>query len=54
MPAEKWKPAERLLRDFGGFAGLMTMSAQELSRIHGIGPAKLEAYGEQLLRLLAS
>lgn len=32
--------AERLLREYGGFTGLMRMSAQELSTVHGIGPAK--------------
>lgn len=32
--------AERLLREHDGFTGLMRMSAQELSKEHGIGPAK--------------
>jgi DNA repair protein RadC len=49
--------AERLLREHGGFTGLMTMSAQELARIHGLGPAKatkLKASMEIANRILAS
>ena len=49
--------AERLLREHGGFPGLMTLSAQELARIHGIGPAKatkLKASMEIANRILAS
>ena len=49
--------AERLLREFGGFPGLMKLSAEELARIHGIGPAKatkLKASMEIANRILAS
>jgi len=49
--------AERLLREYGGFPGLMKLSAEELARIHGIGPAKatkLKASMEIANRILAS
>ena len=49
--------AERLLREYGGFTGLMTLTAEELSRIHGLGPAKatkLKASMEIANRILAS
>ncbi len=49
--------AERLLREFGGFPGLMTMSAQELGTVHGMGPAKaakLKASMEIANRVMAS
>lgn len=49
--------AERLLREYGGFTGLMTMGAQELARVHGLGPAKatkLKASMEIANRILAS
>jgi len=49
--------AERLLREFGGFPGLMKLSGEELARIHGIGPAKatkLKASMEIANRILAS
>lgn len=48
--------AERLLRDYSGFAGLMTMSAEDLAQIHGLGPAKatkLKASMEIANRILA-
>jgi DNA repair protein RadC len=48
--------AERLLREHGGFAGLMTMSAGELAGLHGLGPAKatkLKASMEIASRILA-
>ena len=48
--------AERLLRDHGGFTGLMRMSAQELSKVHGVGPAKatkLKASMEIAQRVMA-
>ena len=32
--------ASRVLRDYGGFIGLMKLDANELAKIHGIGPAK--------------
>jgi DNA repair protein RadC len=49
--------AERLLRDHGGFPGLMTLSAGDLSRLHGLGPAKatkLKASMEIANRILAA
>ena len=49
--------AERLLREHGGFSGLMKLSAEELARIHGLGPAKatkLKASMEIANRILAS
>jgi len=49
--------AERLLREYGGFPGLMKLSAEELARIHGLGPAKatkLKASMEIANRILAS
>lgn len=49
--------AERLLREHGGFTGLMTLSAEELARVHGLGPAKatkLKASMEIANRILAS
>jgi len=49
--------AERLLREHGGFPGLMKLSAEELARIHGLGPAKatkLKASMEIANRILAS
>jgi DNA repair protein RadC len=49
--------AERLLREHGGFPGLMTLSAEDLAQIHGIGPAKatkLKASMEIANRILAS
>ena len=49
--------AERLLREYGGFTGLMTMSADELARIKGLGPAKatkLKASMEIANRILAA
>jgi DNA repair protein RadC len=49
--------AERLLREHGGFPGLMKLSAEELSRLHGLGPAKatkLKASMEIANRILAS
>jgi len=49
--------AERLLREHGGFAGLMKLSAEDLAHIHGIGPAKatkLKASMEIANRILAS
>jgi len=49
--------AERLLREYGGFPGLMKLSAEELARIHGLGPAKatkLKASMEIANRILAT
>jgi DNA repair protein RadC len=49
--------AERLLREHGGFPGLMKLSAEDLAQIHGIGPAKatkLKASMEIANRILAS
>ncbi len=49
--------AERLLREHGGFPGLMKLSAEELARIHGLGPAKatkLKASMEIANRILAT
>jgi DNA repair protein RadC len=49
--------AERLLREHGGFPGLMKLGAEELARIHGLGPAKatkLKASMEIANRILAS
>ena len=48
---------ERLLREHGGFPGLMKLGAEELARIHGLGPAKatkLKASMEIANRILAS
>jgi DNA repair protein RadC len=57
MPGESvMDVAERLLRDYGGFAGLMTLSAGDLARLHGLGPAKatkLKASMEIASRILA-
>src|SRR5918998_2615171 len=49
--------AQRLLRDHGGFAGLMKMDAGQLARVHGLGEAKaakLKASMEIANRVLAS
>ncbi len=49
--------ADLILREHGGFTGLMRLDASELARIHGIGPAKatkLKASMEIANRVLAA
>ncbi|MDQ2683020.1 MAG: DNA repair protein RadC [Chloroflexota bacterium] len=49
--------AERILLEYGGFPGLMKLTAQELAEIHGMGPAKatrLKASMEIANRVMAS
>ncbi|HET6577974.1 MAG TPA: ATP-dependent DNA helicase RecQ [Gemmatimonadales bacterium] len=41
-------------RTLEALAAAQPRDREALRQVHGIGPAKLEAYGEQLLRLLAS
>ena len=43
--------SDRTLRDI---AVLRPRTAEELAMAHGIGPAKLERYGEQLLAVVAA
>ena len=49
--------AERMLREHGGFTGLMALDVSELARVHGVGPAKaakLKASMEIANRVLAA
>jgi len=49
--------ADRILREHGGFIGLMKLDANELAKLHGIGPAKatkLKATMEIANRVIAA
>ena len=46
--------AQQLLDRFGGIQGLLNAGAEDLQAVKGLGPAKLERYGDDLLAVLAS